>query len=239
MEREIFADGRAAGTLRTEPDGADTCFSLSCRLGPGLWRLWAEGTAGRLLLGTLEGGGPVTLRRRFSDRLVWPGGAVGRRPAGEGGAARGGAGRPATGGGALPPPAAPPGGRGAGPAGGGGVRGAPAVGRPCRGAGRGGVGGVAAGAGGAVLPRRGGAAGGRARAPGGFGLARGGSLRGGCPLPADGAVLSRADRNGRRAAVRGVRLRRVRLARPARRFREAIKNSHLVYHLPALYDIMF
>ena len=47
MEREIFADGRAAGTLRTEPDGADTCFSLSCRLGPGLWRLWAEGTAGR------------------------------------------------------------------------------------------------------------------------------------------------------------------------------------------------
>ena len=72
MEREIFADGRAAGTLRTEPDGADTCFSLSCRLGPGLWRLWAEGTAGRLLLGTLEGGGPVSLRRRFSDRLVRP-----------------------------------------------------------------------------------------------------------------------------------------------------------------------
>ena len=163
MEREIFADGRAAGTLRTEPDGADTCFSLSCRLGPGLWRLWAEGTAGRLLLGTLEGGGPVSLRRRFSDRLVRPVGTV----------------------------------------------------------------------------VRGGAAGGRARAPGGFGLARGGSLRGGCPLPADGAILSRADRNGRRAAVRGVRLRRVRLARPARRFREAIKNSHLVYHLPPLYDIIF
>lgn len=161
MEREIFADGRAAGTLRTEPDGADTCFSLSCRLGPGLWRLWAEGTAGRLLLGTLEGGGPVSLRRRFSDRLVRPWGqwcaALPRRSA-QRGRTRG------------------------------------------------------AGTGGAVLPRRGGAAGGRARAPGGFGLARGGSLRGGCPLPADGAILSRADRNGRRAAVRGVRLRRVRLA---------------------------
>ena len=76
MEREIFADGRAAGTLRTAPDGADSCLSLSCRLGPGLWRLWAEGTAGRLLLGTLEGGGPVSLRRRFSDRLVRPVGTV-------------------------------------------------------------------------------------------------------------------------------------------------------------------
>ena len=87
MEREIFADGRAAGTLRTEPDGTDTCFSLSCRLGPGLWRLWAEGTAGRLLLGTLEGGGPVTLRRRFSDRLVRPVGTVVRGVAEEVGAA--------------------------------------------------------------------------------------------------------------------------------------------------------
>lgn len=88
MEREIFADGRAAGTLRTEPDGADTCFSLSCRLGPGLWRLWVEGTSGRLLLGTLEGGGPVTLRRRFSDRLVRPVGTVVRGLAEEVGAAR-------------------------------------------------------------------------------------------------------------------------------------------------------
>lgn len=95
MEREIFADGRAAGTLRTEPDGADTCFSLSCRLGPGLWRLWAEGTAGRLLLGTLEGGGPVTLRRRFSDRLVRPVGTVVRGLAEEVGAARADAWRPA------------------------------------------------------------------------------------------------------------------------------------------------
>ena len=95
MEREIFADGRAAGTLRTEPDGADTCFSLSCRLGPGLWRLWAEGTAGRLLLGTLEGGGPVSLRRRFSDRLVLPVGTVVRGLAEEVGAARADAWRPA------------------------------------------------------------------------------------------------------------------------------------------------
>ena len=95
MEREIFADGRAAGTLRTEPDGADTCFSLSCRLGPGLWRLWAEGTAGRLLLGTLEGGGPVTLLRRFSDRLVRPVGTVVRGLAEEVGAARADAWRPA------------------------------------------------------------------------------------------------------------------------------------------------
>lgn len=189
MEREIFADGRAAGTLRTEPDGADTCFSLSCRLGPGLWRLWAEGTAGRLLLGTLEGGGPVTLRRRFSDRLVRPVGTVVRGLAEEVGAARADAWRPAREVPSFPAAAALPGGC-------------------ARGAGR-------------------------------FGLARGGSLRGGCPLPADGAVLSRADRNGRRAAVRGVRLRRVRLARPARRFREAIKNSHLVYHLPPLYDIIF
>ena len=95
MEREIFADGRAAGTLRTEPDGADTCFSLSCRLGPGLWRLWAEGTAGRLLLGTREGGGPVTLLRRFSDRLVRPVGTVVRGLAEEVGAARADAWRPA------------------------------------------------------------------------------------------------------------------------------------------------
>ena len=95
MEREIFADGRAAGTLRTEPDGADTCFSLSCRLGPGLWRLWAEGTAGRLLLGTLEGGGPVSLRRRFSDRLVRPVGTGVRGLAEEVGAARADAWRPA------------------------------------------------------------------------------------------------------------------------------------------------
>ena len=95
MEREIFADGRAAGTLRTEPDGADTCFSLSCRLGPGLWRLWAEGTAGRLLLGTLEGGGPVSLRRRFSDRRVRPVGTVVRGLAEEVGAARADAWRPA------------------------------------------------------------------------------------------------------------------------------------------------
>ena len=182
MEREIFADGRAAGTLRTEPDGADTCFSLSCRLGPGLWRLWAEGTAGRLLLGTLEGGGPVSLRRRFSDRLVRPVGTVVRGLAEEVGAARADAWRPAR---EVPSfPAA------------------------------------------AALPE-------------GALVRRAGSLRGGCPLPADGAVLSRADRNGRRAAVRGVRLRRIRLARPARRFREAIKNSHLVYHLPPLYDIIF
>ncbi len=94
MEREIFADGRAAGTLRTEPDGADTCFPLLPSRAGAVAAL-GRGTAGRLLLGTLEGGGPVSLRRRFSDRLVRPVGTVVRGLAEEVGAARADAWRPA------------------------------------------------------------------------------------------------------------------------------------------------
>lgn len=81
MELSICAGAQSVGALRIAPDGPDTCFDISCRLEPGLWRLYAEGTGGRLLLGVVEGGTPVALCRRFSERLTQPLGTIVRAAA--------------------------------------------------------------------------------------------------------------------------------------------------------------
>ena len=73
MEYPFFWNGRRVGALRAATVGADTCFHVDAVVPPGLYRVYAEGSGGRLLLGVWEG--TVPLRRRFSAALTAPLGA--------------------------------------------------------------------------------------------------------------------------------------------------------------------
>lgn len=73
LDCPLYWDGRRIGTLRVTPAGEDTCFTVDGTVPPGLYRVYARGRRGELLLGIWEGG---TLRRRFSRSLVLPVGAV-------------------------------------------------------------------------------------------------------------------------------------------------------------------
>lgn len=61
--------GAVAGTAAVERRGEETVFTVTARLGDGLWRIIARGSAGELTLGVLEGG-EHTLCRRFSRTLT-------------------------------------------------------------------------------------------------------------------------------------------------------------------------
>ena len=64
-----------SAVLGRAPGGEDTCFTVEGRVPPGLYRVYARGRRGELLLGVWEGG---VLRRRFSRALTGPIGPVER-----------------------------------------------------------------------------------------------------------------------------------------------------------------
>ena len=82
MEVPVCLEKRRVGTMRVEPSGADTVFRVCCTgLPAGLYRLYACGAGGELLLGVTEDG---CLHRRFSAAMTAPLGTVARcsaRPA--------------------------------------------------------------------------------------------------------------------------------------------------------------
>ena len=70
----VCLDGRRVGTLYVEPAGTDTSFRAACTgLPAGLYRLYACGVGGQLLLGVTEDG---CLHRVFSPALLAPAGDV-------------------------------------------------------------------------------------------------------------------------------------------------------------------
>jgi len=72
----VCLDGRRVGTLYVEPAGPDTSFRAACTgLPAGLYRLYACGAGGQLLLGVTEDG---RLHRRYSAAMTAPLGAVTR-----------------------------------------------------------------------------------------------------------------------------------------------------------------
>ena len=76
MEVPVCLEKRRVGTLRVEPSGADTVFRVCCTgLPAGLYRLYACGAGGELLLGITEDG---CLHRRFSAAMTAPLGTVTR-----------------------------------------------------------------------------------------------------------------------------------------------------------------
>ncbi len=75
MDCPLYLEDRRVGTLRITPAGADTCFCLEGAAPPGLYRAYACGRRGELLLGVWEGS---PLRRRFSRALTEPAGPVDR-----------------------------------------------------------------------------------------------------------------------------------------------------------------
>lgn len=76
MEVPVCLDGRRVGTLYVEPAGTDTSFRAACTgLPAGLYRLYACGAGGQLLLGVTEDG---RLHRRYSAAMTAPLGAVTR-----------------------------------------------------------------------------------------------------------------------------------------------------------------
>ena len=79
MEVPVCLEKRRVGTLTVTPLGTDTVFRVRCTgLPAGLYRLYACGAGGELLLGVTEDG---CLQRRFSAAMTAPLGAVTRCPA--------------------------------------------------------------------------------------------------------------------------------------------------------------
>ena len=74
MEYPFYLDDRRVGVLQAAMLGQDTCFRVSAAAPPGLYRVYAEGSGGRLLLGIWEGNAP--LRRRFSPAMTAPLGSI-------------------------------------------------------------------------------------------------------------------------------------------------------------------
>ena len=74
MEYPLFYDGRRVGVLQATKAGEDTVFQVDAAAPPGLYRVYVEGSAGRIFLGVWEGNTP--LRRRFSAGLTAPLGTV-------------------------------------------------------------------------------------------------------------------------------------------------------------------
>jgi len=75
MDCPLLLGQKPVGTLRVTAAGEDTCFTVEGAVSPGLYRVYAQGDRGELLLGVWEGG---VLRRRFSRSLVRPVGTVRR-----------------------------------------------------------------------------------------------------------------------------------------------------------------
>ena len=76
MEVPVCLTGRRVGSLTLGPSGTDTVFRACCTgLEAGLYRLYACGSGGRLLLGVTEDG---CLHRRFSAAMTGPLGPVTR-----------------------------------------------------------------------------------------------------------------------------------------------------------------
>ena len=74
MEVPVCLEKRRVGTLTVTPSGADTVFRVRCTgLPAGLYRLYACGDGGELLLGVTEDG---CLHRVFSPALLAPAGDV-------------------------------------------------------------------------------------------------------------------------------------------------------------------
>ena len=74
MEVPVCLEKRRVGTMRVEPSGADTVFRVCCTgLPAGLYRLYACGAGGELLLGVTEDG---CLHRVFSPALLAPAGDI-------------------------------------------------------------------------------------------------------------------------------------------------------------------
>ena len=76
MEVPVCLEKRRVGILTVTPSGTDTVFRVRCTgLPAGLYRLYACGAGGELLLGVTEDG---CLHRRFSAAMTTPLGAVTR-----------------------------------------------------------------------------------------------------------------------------------------------------------------
>lgn len=74
MEVPVCLEKRRVGTLAVTPSGTDTVFRVRCTgLPAGLYRLYACGDGGELLLGVTEDG---CLHRVFSPALLAPAGDV-------------------------------------------------------------------------------------------------------------------------------------------------------------------
>ena len=74
MEVPVCLEKRRVGTLTVTPSGADTVFRVRCTgLPAGLYRLYACGAGGQLLLGVTEDG---CLHRVFSPALLAPAGDI-------------------------------------------------------------------------------------------------------------------------------------------------------------------
>ena len=74
MEVPVCLEKRRVGTLAVTPSGPDTVFRVRCTgLPAGLYRLYACGDGGELLLGVTEDG---CLHRRFSAAMTTPLGTV-------------------------------------------------------------------------------------------------------------------------------------------------------------------
>ena len=74
MEVPVCLEKRRVGTLTVTPSGTDTVFRVRCTgLPAGLYRLYACGDGGELLLGVTEDG---CLHRRFSAAMTTPLGTV-------------------------------------------------------------------------------------------------------------------------------------------------------------------
>ncbi len=73
MDCPLYISGRQAGVLRITEEGRDTRFTVRAAAPGGLYRLYARGERGDLLLGAWEGG---AMSRLFSHELTAPAGRV-------------------------------------------------------------------------------------------------------------------------------------------------------------------
>lgn len=69
----ILADGQPVGELTARREGLYTVLDVACPFREGLWRAWAEGESGTLLIGVPEPrDGALRICRRFSQSAMAP-----------------------------------------------------------------------------------------------------------------------------------------------------------------------
>ena len=73
LDCPLYISRRQVGVLRVTAEGRDTRFTLRASVPCGLYRVYAKGEQGDLLLGAWEGG---TMSRRFSRELTAPAGRI-------------------------------------------------------------------------------------------------------------------------------------------------------------------
>jgi hypothetical protein len=69
MDCPVYLSERPIGRMEITPGEDDTCFTARASAPPGLYRLYARGEGGELLLGVWEGG---PWRRRYSRSMTAP-----------------------------------------------------------------------------------------------------------------------------------------------------------------------